>query len=115
LCFPGAKVGLSSGHLHDLDHVDRRSGHLEEGLILAEYSRGFVRRLRLHDGIAADIVLGILDPIRVYALGLANGRARSASEALLFSIHFSHASVPFFRCSGVEFFIISAIPEASAI
>ena len=31
------------------------------------------------------------------------------------SIHFIHASVPCFRCSGVEFFIISAIPEALAM
>jgi|SRR5580692_12125662 hypothetical protein len=106
---------LRSGHLHNLDHVDHRSRHLREGPILSEYSRHPVRRLRLDNGIAAHVVFGVLDPLCVYAFGPGDQGPRSASEALLYSIHFIHAFVPFFRCSGVEFFIISGIPEASAM
>src|ERR1700734_221880 len=59
--------------------------------------------------------LASLIPFASMRFVLPTGAPRSASEALLSSIHFIHASVPCFRCSGVEFFIISAIPEASAM
>jgi hypothetical protein len=38
-----SRTRLRPRHLHNFDYVDRRSGHLQERLILPEYSRGFVR------------------------------------------------------------------------
>jgi hypothetical protein len=80
---------LGPGHLRNLDHVDRRSRHLQEGLILSKYSRRLVRRFRLDNGIAADVVLGVLDSLRVDALGLSD-RGAAIRERRLVIFHPFH-------------------------
>jgi hypothetical protein len=66
------------------------------------------------DRIAADLIFCIRGSGRVNALVFPKGAPPSTMDVLFAFIHFIHASIPSFRCSGVEFFIIfsNSVPVA---
>src|SRR5258708_24121430 len=59
-------------------------------------------------------LLEFAGPLWSTRLVFPKGAPPSTMEAVLAFIHFIHASIPFFCCSGVEFFVIfsKSAPEA---
>jgi hypothetical protein len=84
------------------------------GMVLAEYLRGRIMRFGLHDRIAPISFFVFEAPFESTRLVFPKGAPPSTMDVLLAFIHFIHASIPFFCCSGVEFFIIfsKSAPEA---